>query len=187
MPFDPDREEYLTMDEDCLKDILKNSLKNDFIIEWEKVGCHLLEQRKIRIDFLLYPKQHLIDNGFDPLWFGCEVKSPAVKKEPQKNVMDFAKQCIDYTESKIDGIVPNFVVMFPSMYHFFHAHNQLTPEYRSFLYLFRSFIQRLKVGTLHIFCLDDWAIRFGSQRYYSTKNGKGQIKNLGTKRRIGSI
>ncbi|MBW1682873.1 MAG: hypothetical protein JRJ35_11260 [Deltaproteobacteria bacterium] len=187
MPFDPDRKEYLTSDEDRLKDILEQSLEKDFILKREKVGYHLLEQRKVRIDFLLYPKQHLIENGFEPIWFGCEVKSPAVKKEPQKNVMDLAKQCIDYTESKIDGIIPSFALMFPSMYHFFHAKNLLTQEYQSFLYYFRSFIQRLKVGTLHIFSPGDWAIRFGSQYYYTTKKGKGRVKNLGTKRHIGSV
>jgi len=101
--------------------------------------------------------------------------------------MDLAKQAIDYTESSFDGIIPNFAVMFPSMYHFFHAQNCLAPEYKSFLYLFRSFIQRFKVGTLHITAPNEWQIRFGSQYYYSTKKGRGNVINLGTKRHIGSV
>ena len=187
MDFGVDRKEYLTTDEDGLKSIIEASLGDDFILKREVWGFHLLERRKIRIDFLAYPKEHLIENKFEPLWFGIEVKSPFVKKEPQKNVLDFAKQAIDYTESEYDGIIPNFAVLFPSMYHFFHAHDRLTEEFKNFLYYFRSFIQRMKVGTLHVPSPGEWAIRFGSQRYYSTKYGRGNVKNIGTKRHIGSV
>lgn len=187
MHFGVDRKEYLTTDEDGLKDIIETSLGNDFILRREVTGYHLLEKRKIRIDFLAHPKEHLIANHFEPLWFGIEVKSPAVKKEPQKKVMDLAKQAIDYTESEYDGIIPNFAVIFPSMYHFFHAQDRLTAEYQNFLYYFRSFIQRMKVGTLHVPAPGVWSISFGSQLYYSTKRGKGLVKNLGTKRHIGSV
>jgi hypothetical protein len=124
--------------------------------------------RKVVIDYLLYPKQHLIDVGFDNVWFGCEVKSPIGKREAHKKLLDFAKQSIDYTESDFDGTIPNFVVMFPGMSHFFgdegdddyqHAHY--------FCHLFRAFIQRFKVGTLSIDPKDKWHISFGSQRYFS--------------------
>ena len=151
------------------------------------VGYHLLEHHRIRIDFLAYPKDHLIERNFEPLWFGIEVKSPAVKIEPQKNVLDLAKQAIDYTESKYGEIIPNFILIFPSMYHFFHAQDRMTAEFVTFLYHFRSFIQRMKVGTMHIYAPGDWAIRFGSQRYFSSKRGRGNVKNLGTKRYIGSV
>ena len=67
----------------------------------------LIELRdRFIIDILAYPKEHLIENNFEPLWFGIEVKSPFVKKEPQKNVLDFAKQAIDYTESEYDESFP---------------------------------------------------------------------------------
>jgi hypothetical protein len=187
MEYEADRPEYLTSDEDKLKNIVENSLNNDFILNKEKVGYHLLECHQIRIDFLAYPKDNLIERNFEPLWFGIEVKSPAVKIEPQKNVLDLAKQAIDYAESKYDEIIPNFILIFPSMYHFFHAQDRLTTEFQSFLYYFRSFIQRMKVGTLHIHSPGDWSIRFGSQRYFSSKRGRGNVKNLGTKRYIGSV
>ena len=41
MPFDPDRKEYLTSDEDRLKGILEQSLENDFILEREKNKKHI--------------------------------------------------------------------------------------------------------------------------------------------------
>lgn len=181
------KKEYFLLNEDSLKEILINCLSNDFIIKKEVPGYHLLELKKVRIDFLLFPKQHMIDKKFEPVWFGCEVKSPAVKKKPQTNIMNLAKQCIDYTESKFIDIIPSFVVMFPGMPYFFHAQNAMTTEYKNFLYLFKSFIQRFNVGTLDIISPGEWSIRFGSQKYYSTKTDRGNVKNLGTKRKIGSI
>lgn len=187
MPYDRAQKRYQSSNEDQLKDILLKSLQADFDIDREVTGFHLLERRKVRIDFLLYPKQHLVENGFDPLWFGCEVKSPAVKKEAIKNIKTFAKQCIDYTESDFDGIIPNFCLMFPSMFHFFYAHNNINDKTRHFLSHFQPFLQLLMVGTLHIHSIGNWDIRFGSQRYFSTIKGRGNVKNLGTKRNIGSV
>ena len=115
------------MNEDRLKDILELSLKDDFILKKERKGKHLLEQRTIYVDFLLHPNEDLISKGFDPMWFGCEVKSPNVIKEPQKTVMDLAKQCIDYTESKIDRYYPWFycnVPKYASLFSFAKTFNE---------------------------------------------------------------
>ncbi len=187
MTLKPENPEYLKLTEEELKEILEKTLSNDFIIEKDKPGFHLLEQRKVVIDYLLYPKKHLIDSGFDDVWFGCEVKSPVGKKEAHKKLLDFAKQSIDYTESDFEGTIPVFVLMFPSMSHFFgdegdgdlqHAHY--------FCHLFRAFIQRFKVGTLSINHREKWSISFGSQRYYSKTKGRSKVVNLGKKRHIGS-
>jgi len=136
---------------------------------------------------LLFPKKELIELGFEPLWFGCEVKSPKVKEEASKRVLNLGKQCIDYTETKFEGdIIPNFVVMFPAMPHFFHAKGAFNDDAHHFLYLFKPFLQRFKVGTLHIYSNRSWAIKFGHGSYFSTKRGKGNVPNFGTKRHIGS-
>lgn len=183
-----DNDIYLSLDEDQLKYLVKETLEEHFIIKGEQTGYHLLEQREIRIDFLMYPKQKLIDLGFEKLWFGCEVKSPSAKQEAKKRVLNLAKQCIDYTETKFEnGIIPNFVVMFPSMPHFYHAQNCLNDETVHFLSLFKPFLQRFKVGTLHIYSINNWAINFGHGLYFSTTRGKGKVINLGTKRHIGSV
>lgn len=183
-----DNNDFMHLDEDDLKQFVKKTLEKQFIIEPEVKGYHLLEQEKVVIDFLLYPKQELIDSGFEALWFGCEVKSPNVKEEASKRVLNLAKQCIDYTETKFENdIIPNFVVMFPAMSHFFHAKNRFNDDAHNFLYLFKPFLQRFKVGTLHIYSKNDWAIKFGHGSYFSTKRGRGKVVNLGTKRYVGSV
>jgi hypothetical protein len=181
------KKEYFQLSEDHLHHIVINTLSDSFTIRHEVAGRHLLENKGVRIDFLMYPKQRLIDQGFEPIWVGCEVKSPATKKKPITHIMDFAKQSIDYTESIFDGIVPTSVFMFPDLRHFFYAQKAMTDGYLHFLQLFPSFLQRFNVGTLHIQSKNTWGMRFGSQNYFSTLRGRGNVANFGTKRKIGSV
>lgn len=61
-------------DENELKVWFKKWLNRDFIIYEEVWGTHLAENVNVRIDFILYPKPHLIDEGFIKEPFGIEVK-----------------------------------------------------------------------------------------------------------------
>lgn len=187
MPVDPDRKEYLVMNEYDLCKVVEKSVSMDFDLIPQVPGKHLITKHKeVRIDFLMHPKQHLLHRRFEDIWIGCEVKSPARKLDPIRYISDSMKQIIDYTQCEFEGgIRPAYVLLFPSMYHFLHAKNLMTPDRKGFLYFFRSFIQRFNVGTLHIFAPGDWDIRFGSQRYYSTQKGRGNVPNLGTKKHIG--
>ena len=49
-------------------------LQEDFHIYKEVPGVHLAENTNVRIDFILYPKEHLISEGFVEEPFGVEVK-----------------------------------------------------------------------------------------------------------------
>lgn len=53
---------------------LQELLQDDFNILNDKCGHSLIENTGVKIDHLLYPKSHLIENGFDPGWVGIEVK-----------------------------------------------------------------------------------------------------------------
>lgn len=182
-----ENKEYLDLDEDELKALLENKLEDDFLIEKDKRGRHLIENRTVVIDYLLHPKDHLINLGFDDLWFGCEVKSPKGKKEAHKKLLNFAKQSIDYTESEFGGIIPGFILMFPPIRYFFEDENKGDYQHAGyFCHLFSSFIQRFKVGTLSFQKNHGWYISFGSQRYFSQRRGKSAVLNLGLKRHIGS-
>ena len=57
-----------------LKEWFTKYLSQDFHIYPEVTGLHLAEKVTVRIDYVLYPKQPLIDAGFTPLPFGVEVK-----------------------------------------------------------------------------------------------------------------
>ncbi len=54
---------------------IQKILGADFELLPEVNGRNMVEERKVRIDFLAYPKKHLIENGFDNRVFGIEAKS----------------------------------------------------------------------------------------------------------------
>lgn len=57
-----------------LKKWFKRYVEEDFLIYEEVSGVHLAENIGVRIDFILYPKPHLIEEGFVEEPFGVEVK-----------------------------------------------------------------------------------------------------------------
>ncbi|WP_417552065.1 hypothetical protein [Marinomonas fungiae] len=61
-------------DEVELKQWLIENLKPDFHIYQEVAGVHEAEGIDVRIDFVLYPRDHLIEEGFAEQPFGIEVK-----------------------------------------------------------------------------------------------------------------
>ncbi|WP_460751494.1 hypothetical protein [Marinomonas epiphytica] len=61
-------------DEKELKAWLVEHFSRDFHIYKEVPGIHLAEKVNVRIDFVLYPKPHLIEEGFIEEPFGIEVK-----------------------------------------------------------------------------------------------------------------
>ncbi|WP_045857671.1 hypothetical protein [Raoultella terrigena] len=68
--------EYLPLfsNEVELKEWMFDLLKCDFHIYKEVTGVHMTENLKVRIDYVLYPKNHLVKQGFEPAPFGVEVK-----------------------------------------------------------------------------------------------------------------
>lgn len=65
---------HINQPEDNLKRRVTKALATDFIILEEVPGASLVDQTNVRIDFLLYPKDYLIAEGFTQNWFGIEVK-----------------------------------------------------------------------------------------------------------------
>lgn len=57
-----------------LKAWMFDFMKDDFYIYQEVSGIHVTEGVKVRIDYVLYPRSHLIEQGFEPAPFGIEVK-----------------------------------------------------------------------------------------------------------------
>jgi len=53
---------------------IKQCLESDFNILQEVEGVHIVEKKKVRIDFLIQPKKHVIEAGFDDCWVGIGVK-----------------------------------------------------------------------------------------------------------------
>lgn len=57
-----------------LKAWFNEKLATDFYIYPEVSGTHLSENLNVRIDYVLFPKEHLVKEGFEPSYFGVEVK-----------------------------------------------------------------------------------------------------------------
>lgn len=57
-----------------LKSWFNEKLTRDFYIYPEVCGVHLSENVNVRIDYILLPKEHLINEGFQNSYFGVEVK-----------------------------------------------------------------------------------------------------------------
>ncbi len=57
-----------------LKAWLEAHLSEDFILKPEVVGKHMSEGVRVQIDYIAYAKPHLIAHGFEPVYFGIEVK-----------------------------------------------------------------------------------------------------------------
>lgn len=96
-----------------VKNQLLEAIKNDFIIFDEVEGFHLVEETKVVIDLLLYPKEHLIKSGFEKVWFGVEVKYI------NDDIWKFFRliwQAVTYAQSVFliehDYIRPTFVLIF---------------------------------------------------------------------------
>lgn len=85
-----------------LKEWFKQTFHEDFHIFEECVGIHLIEDRPVRIDFVLRPKQHVIDEGFIDEPFGVEVKYLNPDKGFEKKAGQTVWQTISYYGSSFD-------------------------------------------------------------------------------------
>jgi len=174
------------------KDVIA-ALSADFDIEAEAEGEWPWSNNRYKLDFLLTPKPHLVDKGFDASVFGIEVKSPLGCKEKDKKLLDAVIQAHSYTMCRFNGKIPSFVLIYPEIKYFFLKHPELPigecPEdYESYqeVRTVRRLMQRANVGELRLLPGDNYKIFFGDCRYYDTKRGRSKIKNLGMVRRIGS-
>lgn len=89
---------FAEMSESGLHRHFYEAMTQDFYTAHEVAGdCFMAhparEQQKIKADFLLYPRQHLLDIGFADTWFAVEIKTA---KTP---VVNGFRQAFAYTMS----------------------------------------------------------------------------------------
>ena len=148
-------------------------------------------RKKKEVDFLLKPKTHLINRGFDATSFAIEVKSP-IAKESVRKLLDCIIQSYTYSLCQYKGIHPAFVLIYPDIEKFFeydfinkYKRDPRNKFARSEILLLRRLMQRANVGEL-IIDGKDYEISFAAAYYYSSQKGRSGIKNLGMVRRVGS-
>ncbi|MDP2804884.1 MAG: hypothetical protein Q8O24_02975 [Gallionellaceae bacterium] len=173
------------------KEIRESALSNDFAIKPEQWIKWPINDEMIRVDFILEPKQHLIDVGFDATKIAIEVKSP-IKKESVKQLLDCMSQAHSYTLCTHENEFIDFIVIYPAIqlffdYDFEHKYklDQRSKYHRSEVSILHRVMQRANIGSLEI-TNESYRFSFAGSRFYSPEKGRSKIKNLGMVRRIGS-
>jgi hypothetical protein len=86
-----------------LKTWLEPRLARDFEIHPEVPGRHLVEAVRVKIDYVLVPRKHLVDAGFKPAPLGLEVKHlPLDHGGFSPKASRFIQQAISYTDCEFD-------------------------------------------------------------------------------------
>ena len=164
-------------DEPRLTAICKRVLAPDFDLQSEVTGQYLVDGSRVRIDLLAMPKPSLIDRGFIAEPIGIEIKSP---KSKHASAYAFAWQSITYALSEFNQVRPAFVVMFPSVDHFWDHQRAVHMQ---------QFLQFGNVGQLKLSDYRsnwfEWSIAFNVNYFHSTR-GLGAIPNAAIKRRSGN-
>ncbi len=165
------------MNEEEIKDQFEHFVRPNFDIRLNVPGCFLVDSSKVVIDYLLFPKQHLIDKGFTPNWFGVEVKSPDGKGE--KKAIRVAWQAITYSQSEFDGVRPIFILIYPALHEFFSQPREA--------YYLVCMLQKANVGYFEISPeKKTWKIKFGANVHFSSYTGISKTPNAGLKRHVGT-
>ena len=159
---------------------IKQCLENDFNIFQEVKGVHIVEKKKVRIDFLIKPKKHVIEAGFDDCWVGIEVKYFDNPKEQIGKVARLLWQSITYQQSEYcihgENIRPQFVLMASNI----DGSDELKQMYRPTLQV----ANLAMVGSLSVKDSNNWAMGFVSSRYMIKTNGKLRKTNTNAGRGV---
>lgn len=174
------------MDESQLKAQIRPVLHKDFEVLEEVPGHFLVDDTNVKIDFLMKPRGHLVERGFDDDWVGLEVKSPDTGAG-----IRLAWQAITYAQSSFNGRRPQFVLVFPHIDDFFPALKCEGPTglyERSSGHEVKCLLQKANVGSFILFKNGrDWKIEFGAhQTYFSSTKGRSKIANIGQRRVSGT-
>ncbi|MEZ4590941.1 MAG: hypothetical protein R3D55_07335 [Chloroflexota bacterium] len=162
----------------------ENLLKDDFDLFPEVWGKNLVyPDKEVRIDYLLFPKPHLIEAGFDPVWFGVEIKHFGKPGETGK-LSRLIWQCITYVQSQFEldkkNIRPVFVLSFSDFQKMNKGNgNEYISQWLGMIRLGGL----AKVGILNELepsayqPIRGWSIVFSSSTYFSFSKGEYHRKN----------
>jgi hypothetical protein len=173
--------------EGALKQWLTDHLREDFDLFAEVPGRHVAEGVGVQIDFLAYPRPHLLEAGFLPMHFGIEVKHLDPMLGFSHKAARALWQSVSYTDAEffLDGraIRPKFVLLFSNMSFDEERSllNRLGSELENDHALWRGLLQlanHANVGTLEIAGSRDawtgWKMAFSGGLYFWRRNRAGE-------------
>ena len=179
-----------------LKIKCSNLLKNDFNIAENLCGFDMIYKKKVIIDFMIFPKEHLIENGFDPVWFGLEVKHFGAPGQSGK-MSRFLWQCVSYVQSEfnIDNRVirPKCVLGFSDVEESNHFNAE---SFRDYKIMWLSMVRLVAFAHVGILKADispkststhNWSIWFSTSLYFRRRdNDYNRMKYFIEKMNIGN-
>ena len=173
------------MDEEKIKQQVKGLLSNDFEIKEEITGNHLVEQDVVIIDFMIFPKPHLINQGFEAFWVGIECKYIKPNSEhANKKLNKLIWQSISYAHSvfNIDKqlIRPRFVLIAFNREEI-NASDRTNITWRTLI----NFAQYANVGVLSTVS-GGWGMSFGTGNHWYYRTNKGRGNHNVIRRQVGN-
>lgn len=197
------------LSEDELKRWMVTWLDTDFFVHKEVAGRHMSSNIGVVIDYVLYPKEHLINEGFIAGYFGLEVKYICQDSGFSRKASRGIWQTISYTDSvfTLDGKETplSFALLFSNLS--FQAEQDLLETFRGHHYAendqaeWSAMLQlanHANVGTFRMLGERDswrgWSIVFSvGAAYFTRADSKGVSKytlgdrNLIEKVRVGNF
>jgi len=180
--------------ENQVKSWFEENFASDFHIYPEVSGVHLSEKINVRIDYILYPKEHLINEGFKPLPFGVEAKYFKQEKGFSHKASRGLWQTISYNDCRFhlkerkgrDDFEIEYSLIFSNLS--FPKELMLLKNYRNYSHEENDLIQwrgmvhlasHAKVGVLVIKGERNrpmgWHIKFAGGTYFGSKVTDGEV------------
>lgn len=103
-----------------------SQFSKDFIIEREVWGEYEADiaPKRPRIDFMIYPKPHVLALSFPPVWVGVEAKAP----KDDRQAIEVIQQAENYRmaifsrpDANIVNVRPDMVLIYPAIDFFFRS------------------------------------------------------------------
>lgn len=140
-----------------LTDWLVDFLKEDFYIKQKLRGKHILTEKIVEIDLMLYPKKHLIESGFEENYFGIEVKYLDPMHDMFRKASEMFWQTMSYRNSvfqiKDKMVSPAFTLVFTNLAFEGQREQLIHREYIDFKSMWRAYrhlANHAGVGTMEI-------------------------------------
>lgn len=168
-----------TLENDTVQYVMEQ-LSPYFFIKQEVPGTHIRGKRK-RIDMIIYPRQHLIDNEFPKIPVGIEIKTNVLLDGNKKQIIELYHQAIGYRHTLFDlktgsQLLP-MILIYPPMQNFLK--NESTEFSSGFTYVSSRLAGKYFIAELFLErdCEYKFKIELCGSTYYKF-NGTGKRFNL---------
>lgn len=187
-----------TAREPVLKAFMVEQFSSDFFIRPEVTGKHMITGDKVKADYMLQPKSHLLEAGFEDCKFVIEVKGVYGNNLSPRTRMEHAiQQAATYVHSRFDFGQPRFAILFPAFAIFLQeqfASIESKHDRELVLWNVTRTVQNMAMFQ-HVGCLEVtedyithapvWKISMGGQRLFSIAEGRNPANML--RERIGNF